>query len=62
MKVYDWIDANMNKQRICDITIDLESVSSRQQSVISSEPQETEFKPLCIELQSWPSDASSIEH
>lgn len=63
MKVYDWIDMNMNKQRICDINIDLESVPSRQHSILSSEPHETEFKPLCIELESWPSDASqTTEH
>jgi len=61
MKVYDWIERNMSdKRRICDMTLDLESrrpsvVSIP--SIVSSEPQ-FEFKPLCIELESWPSDTS----
>ena len=59
MKVYDWIDENMrDKKRICDMNIDLES---RRPSVTSSEPQETEFKPIRIELESWPSFESSSQ-
>jgi hypothetical protein len=66
MKVYDWIEENMtHKRRICDMKIDLESrrpsvVSIA--SIVSSELQEVEFKPIRIELESWPSDVSqSIE-
>ena len=67
MKVYDWIDKNMPyKDRISDIQIDLESVASRRPSVVSelsSQTQESEFKQLRIELESWPSSASqTTEH
>jgi hypothetical protein len=63
MKVYEWIEGNMtDKIRICDMNINLESRRPSITSIISSEPQEVEFKPIRIELESWPSDSSSTEH
>jgi hypothetical protein len=63
MKVYDWIDRNMtDKRRICDMNINLESCA---QSEVSSseiyETREAEFKPIRIEVESWPSYDSSAE-
>jgi hypothetical protein len=61
MKVYNWIDKNISdRQRICDMNIDLESRRPSVISMVSSEPQ-CEFKAIRIEVESWPSDAST-EH
>jgi hypothetical protein len=63
MKVYEWIEGNMSEKiRICDMKLDLESRRPSIVSIATSEPQEAEFKPLRIELESWPSDSSSTEH
>ena len=62
MKVYEWIEANMSdKISICDMKLNLESRRPSLTSIISSGPQEDEFKLIRIELESWPSD-SSTEH
>jgi hypothetical protein len=60
MKVYDWIEKNMtDKRRICDMNLDLESVESKQDSVVSSSDlnhtHDSEFKEIHIEIESWPS-------
>ena len=64
MKVYDWIDSNMtDKRRICDMNIDLESKAHSE--VSSSEiysTLESEFKPIRIEIESWPSYDSNESH
>lgn len=64
MKVYEWIEGNLtDKIRICDMNINLESRRPSITSIISSEPQEVEFKQIRIELESWPSSASqTTEH
>ena len=66
IKVYDWIDANMtDRRRICDMNIDLESVESRRESIVSScdlnHTNESEFKPIRIEIESWPSYDSDLQ-
>ena len=63
MKVYEWIEGNLtDKIRICDMNINLESRRPSITSIVSSEPQ-FEFKPIRIELESWPSSASqTTEH
>jgi hypothetical protein len=54
IKVYDWIERNMtDKRRICDMTIDLES--SEVSSCDLNHTQESEFKKIRIEIESWPS-------
>lgn len=63
MKVYDWIEANMSdKVKICDMKLDLESRRPSVASIVSSGPQEDEFKLIRIELESWPSSATEYSH
>jgi len=61
MRVYDWIESNMtDKRRICDMTIDFDSSEVSSCDVYST--LESEFKPIRIEIESWPSYDSNESH